>query len=40
MKIRVNYEKYDRIGGDNRSLIISGDSLRSCLLAVADNLGL
>ena len=40
MKIQINYEIYDRIGGTYNTIIIEGATLRSCLLEAYDQLGL
>lgn len=40
MKIKIDYEIYDRIGGNFNSITISGKTLRSCLLSAFDKLQL
>lgn len=40
MKIKIDFEVYDRMGGNFASVIISGINLRSCLLQSLDELGL
>ena len=40
VRIQINYEEYDRCGGQYNSIIIEGKTLRSCLLQAYDSLGL
>lgn len=40
VRIQINYEIYDRCGGQYNSIIIEGKTLRSCLLQAYDSLGL
>ncbi len=40
MKIQINYEIYDRMGGSYNTIVIEGKTLRSCLLEAYDRLGL
>lgn len=40
MRIQINYEIYDRCGGSYNTIIIEGNTLRSCLLEAYDVLGL
>lgn len=40
MKIQINYEVYDRMGGTYNTIIIEGATLRSCLLEAYDRLSL
>jgi len=40
MKLQINYEVYDRCGGSYNTIVIEGNTLRSCLLEAYDRLGL